>query len=303
MDALEELLRDIIDGAKPRPKRIENPGAAAAPARPTASASPAGVPAAPGRDGQNLKLAGLAERLEVSLTDKKKIREVSAASLPVSHYTPPAIPSFLGDYYGADVVPVATTGDLVPGSVIRADGAKVAIKKEVEVLFGMEAPAVARRGSSAGARERAPSAAGPAARGASAAGPAVRGASAAGSPESGRPAIVHFVRGGTKRGRIAPFDPSSGQVILLPKQPGQQPEHIDLDTVLAVFLGLVRDETPTEAAGAEVVITLINDKRVSGVTNDYEEGGDALTIVPAPRRGNIDRIWIPASAVKAIEMP
>ena len=47
---------------------------------------------------------------------------------------------------------------------------------------------------------------------------------------------------------------------------------------------------------------LVNDKQVSGVTNDYEEGAMSLTVVPEPRRGNIDRIWVPAWAVKGIEI-
>ena len=72
--------------------------------------------------------------------------------------------------------------------------------------------------------------------------------------------------------------------------------------VMAVFFGLLKGEEPTPPAGERMIITLINDKRVVGLTNDYREGGDALTLVPDPRRGNIDRIWIPASAVKAIEM-
>lgn len=296
MDALEEVLRDAIDGARPKPKRIDNPEASAAPSRPSAPVPSAKVEVR-SREGENLKLAGLAEKLEVSLADKNKIREVSASSLPVSHYTPPATPSFLGDYYD-DVVPEAVTGDVVPGSIIRADGEAVALKKEVKVLFGLEAPA-GPAGSPRPASPR-PTSSRPAPTRPASSG---RRASSSGPPQPGRPAIIHFVRGGTKRGRIAPFDPSSGQVVLLPKQPDQEKEAIDLGAVLAIFLGLTQDERPTEPAGDQVVITLINDKRVSGLTNDYQEGGDALTIVPEPRRGNIDRIWIPATAVKAIEMP
>jgi hypothetical protein len=119
-------------------------------------------------------------------------------------------------------------------------------------------------------------------------------------PQLGRPAIVHYLGGSTKRGEIAPFEPHTGSLFFLEKDGSV--DEVDLGQVLAVFLGLLKGEEPTQIAGERLIITLINDKRVTGMTQDYEEGGSSLTLVPDPRRGNIDRIWIPASAVKAIEV-
>jgi hypothetical protein len=50
------------------------------------------------------------------------------------------------------------------------------------------------------------------------------------------------------------------------------------------------------------VVLLANDRQIAGYTPDYVEGGAALTVIPEPRRPNLDRVWIPAWAVKAIDL-
>ncbi len=270
MEALDEKLRDQIDGAKPKPRNIENPSAVAASAR-------------------NLKIGGLAQELNASLgkTDAKKIRDISTADLPRSLYTPSSMPAFMSDYYDDDLVPTSTS-DLaggVPTTAVLADGTEVDLMDEVKVLFGLaepapSVPAVPERPEHVAVR------------------PARRPSVAA--PQLGRPTIVHFVAGGTRRGEIAPFEPTSGKLCFVEKDGSI--EEVPLGQVLAIFFGLLKGEAPSEPSGDRMIITLINDKRVVGLTDDYREGGEALTLVPDPRRGNIDRIWIPASAVKALEL-
>lgn len=261
MERLAERLHDLIDGAKPKARTIENPAAV-----------------------KNLKIGGLAKDLELALKKKdKKIRDVSTTELPVSFYTPPSSPTFMADYYDEGWLPIATS-DLrrgAPKQIISADGSEIQLMDEVKVLFGMAEPP--------------PPPADPVTDGA-----AARRSSGNRQPQLGRPTIVHYVAGGTKRGEIAPFEPHTGKLIFLEKDGSI--DEVDLRSVLAVFFGLLKGEEPTEIAGERLIITLINEKRVTGMTQDYQEGGDSLTLVPDPRRGNIDRIWIPASAVKAIEV-
>jgi hypothetical protein len=264
MDELDEKLRDLIDGAKPRPRTIENPAAA-----------------------KSLKVGGLAQELDRALEkkDQNKIRDVSTTDLPRSFYTPPSVPAFMADYYDEGLVPTPTSdlGGASPKNAVRADGTEVDLLDEVKVLFGMAEPPPARA-----VAERPISK------------PVPRKSSVNTQPQLGRPTIVHYVAGGTKRGEIAPFEPHTGKLVFLEKDGSI--DEIDLGGVLAVFFGLLKGEEPTPSEGERLIVTLINDKRVTGTTQDYEEGGSALTLVPDPRRGNIDRIWIPASAVKAIEV-
>jgi hypothetical protein len=265
LETLDERLRELIEGAKPKPRNIENPSAV-----------------------KSMRVGGLAEELDRAIDSKeqKKIRDVSTADLPRSFYTPPSVPAFMADYYDEGLVPTPTSdlGHGAPKEVVRADGSAVELMDEVKVLFGLAEPPPARetpaRRTSAPVRERR--------------------TSANTGPQLGRPAIVHYVAGATKRGEIAPFEPHTGKLFFLEKDGSV--EEVELGQVLAVFLGLLKGEEPSENAGERLIITLINDKRVTGMTKDYEEGGSSLTLVPDPRRGNIDKIWIPASAVKAIEI-
>ncbi|CAN0559789.1 unnamed protein product, partial [Laminaria digitata] len=142
-----------------------------------------------------------------------------------------------------------------------------------------------------------------------AAAPAVRAAPArattpapAAPPAKGVQAIVHIIAGGTLRGRIDGFDPKAAELSLLNKDPSRPAKTVPMREILAIFFGLGRGEAPSEPVGTAMVVKLVNDRDVRGISPDYSEGGDALTIVPTPKRGSVDRIWIPAGAVKAIEL-
>jgi hypothetical protein len=39
-----------------------------------------------------------------------------------------------------------------------------------------------------------------------------------------------------------------------------------------------------------------------GVSPDYAPGVTAMTLIPDDRRGNVERIWVPAWSVKAIQL-
>jgi hypothetical protein len=174
--------------------------------------------------------------------------------------------------------------------VKRADGERdLEIPNEALVLFGVEKPAPPRATEVA---RPAPSGAAPTAPAAPAAVAAVRG----------RPAIVHLLSGGVLRGQIDLFDPASGWIDLLAEHTTGEDSRLQLDQVLAVFFGMFRGEEATLPPGQRVSVRLVNDRQVAGVTEDYQEGGDSLTIAPEQKRGNVYRIWIPAWAVKEIHL-
>lgn len=288
MEDLEELLRDAIEGARLAPKRIANPSPAASsgssrgPRRPAPGPTPA-PSAASAAANKSVSLGAVAEALPLTPADAKKLGSVSLAELPRSGYTPPAVPAFMSDYYSDSLVP-APASDAVPRGVVSADGEPIQLTREVKVLLGLERP-------------QSPA---PAARAHAQAAPATSAASV--EAAGGTPVMVHLMAGGTVRGQVDAFDPQAQEVVLLPRSPGAPPQRVGMTDVLAVFFGLRRGEEPTSGTGPAVAVRLVNDRQVSGVTPDYQEGATALTILPEPRRGNVDRIWIPARAVKAIEL-
>jgi hypothetical protein len=282
IEALDEQLREVIDGSHPAPKHIEG-RAISPPAAPPAS-SQAQAPAQ--KRGANVKQ--LAERLEISAKDRKKLNEVNAEDIPVSHYTPPSAPAFLSDYYNEAVVPISVPRTALPRAMIRADAGELEIPREVRVLFGVEKPIAVPNDRSA--------ATDPKRRGT----PPPRSASELEAAAKRKPVIVHLLAGGTKRGQIDAFDPSSGAIELF-EETGES-SRIALPEVLAVFFGQKRGEEGSVPTGDKVIVRLVNDRQVSGMTEDYREGGDSLTLTPEQKRGNVDRVWIPAWAVKEIHL-
>lgn len=289
MELLDEGLRDAIVGAHPAPKRLSNPS-------PVKSTTPAhGV--APAKIEVKKASQALDQALELSLKDKSKLSSISAEMLPKSSYTPPAVPTFMADYYSDALVPARMTTADLPVQAVNSEGQTVDLDREVRVLLGLERPAepepaapVQVAAAPASARSAPARAATPAP------------AAPAAAPPKGVQAIVHIIAGGTLRGRIDGFDPKAPELSLLNKDPSRPAKSVPMRDILAVFFGLGRGEAPSEAVGTGVVVKLVNDRDVRGISPDYSEGGDALTIVPTPKRGSVDRIWIPAGAVKSIEL-
>ncbi len=296
MEALEEQLRDEIEGARPAPKKIANPTAAGAspyasgPSAPSTPARPS-TPAGAAGAASSTSISDFVDQMELSSSDQKKLNEISVEDLPQSTYTPPAYASFMADYYSDSIVPAKLTDAEQPKAVVSPTGDLMQLDQEIRILFGMERP-----------RPQTPAPA-PAARAASGRAASSRATSSAQAPDAnqvqGTPSIVHLIAGGAKRGLIAEFERNSGQVLLHPKKAGS-PESIPLAGVLAIFFGVNREAAPSQPDGQSLVVTLVNERKVSGRSSDYAEGATSLTLVPDPRRGNIDRIWLPATAVKEI---
>lgn len=167
LEALEDQLRDEIDGARPAPRKIENPSAAPVgrtsmpvkpaqvvvtrssdestriepsitPARPanvrrSNTPPPAPPPPAP-RSKEPASAAQVAERLSLNSKDKSKLNEIDAKDLQVSHYTPSAAPPFMEDYYDEAMAPDPALVGLRP-SVVRSLGDGPL--PEVKTLFGV----------------------------------------------------------------------------------------------------------------------------------------------------------------------
>lgn len=287
MAALDEALRDQIAGARPAPKRIANPRAVSKP-RVKPEVAPAKVEVSARRNGAENASSTLSSAFEVTLgeQDQGKLRQVGVDRIPQSAYTPPATPSYLADYYDASVVPAKVSTSDLPRAVVTADGGSVDLDREVRVLLGLERPRPPPAKPAGGAAR---SAGAPAAAAAPVARPGVQ-------------AIVHLMAGGTQRGRIAAFDPDADEIELLGRRAEDPTQHIPMEEVMALFIGPKRGQAPREASGVALQVVLTNDRSITGRSDDYEEGGAALTLVPEPRRGNIDRIWIPAWAVKSLEM-
>ncbi len=323
LEALDEALRTLIDGARPAPKKIANPSpsrpAGSAPSAPvavaqvrqrspSAAAAPATVTPAKNRPLPPPAVVTPAKPpapppLAISAADKKKLNPLSLAQLS-SSYTPSRRPAYLADYYDEDISLPELSGDLTPNTVVAADGGEVSLREDAKILLGLVAP-----------KPRAviqPSA------------PSVADALPVIEPEAvvpveeapdepatpvqpmepveaepvieGLPVIVHMLAGGTRRGQIAAFEPELGTVQLIGA------EELPLSEVLAIFFGVRKGGATHPGGGEPVVVRLVNDKQVTGRTADYQEGAIALTVVPEPRRGSIDFIWVPAWSVKAIRL-
>ena len=191
LDALEDVLRDMIDGARPAPRRISNPSPVThggppvdvAPAQvvltpsaahaepppnvvlPGQSSVPKFGPAAPGVPAPAVAAAPPPPQapppllepapipLDISAADQTKIREVSSDTLPPSGYTPSAKPCYLEDYYTADMELLATSPVGVPASVIYSGDESVPMTADAQRLLGVRSANTSRGGVQA----RAPS--------------------------------------------------------------------------------------------------------------------------------------------------
>ena len=291
IEALDQALRDLILGARPAPRKIANPTAVAT-TTPGHGVSPAKI--------QVKASQALEQALELSTQDKKKLGSVKLEDLPKSSYTPPRLPAFMADYYSDTLVPARVTTADIPSQAVTPTGETMDLAQEVRVLLGLERPPAPEPTVTPGRARAAPP---PVAASAGSA-PAVSAppAPAPALPMRGIPVIVHMMAGGTQRGRVEHFQPDSGHLELLGKDPAAAPNRLPLSEVLAVLVGARRDGGVTEATGTALVVKLVNERQVAGISPDYDEGGAALTLVPEPRRGSIDHIWVPAWAVKSIEL-
>ncbi len=297
MAALEERLRDEIAGARPGPKHIESPEAAEA--KPTTAVAPARIDLFPSKGASApgpLDLDGFAEQVPLSANDEAKTSGVSIEKIS-SQYTPSRAPAYLEDYYDASVVPEVVDTEIQPHKAVTPDGAPADLSAEARILFGIGVRPLTARS------ERRPHIdPGPTTEPANPplnAAPAAEAAAPSASEPSGPQAILYTVDGSSSRGTLPSFDPDATTVELVTED---GPRRYPLRQVLALFVRMQSGKPPTPTVGDRVLVRLVNDREVLGVTPDYRPGGMSLTVVPEPRHGNVDRVWIPAWAVKAIEM-
>ncbi|MCC7381889.1 MAG: hypothetical protein IT384_08675 [Deltaproteobacteria bacterium] len=148
LELLEDQLRDAIDGAHPAPRRIENPGAASAPARVNAGVAPAAVSVT--RSNGNVANGGApsiapaapaaakAPRIELSESVRSKLQEVQTAEIGASSYTPSTSPPYLDDYFSGGLTLPADASLLgSPARVVSSDGEAAPISAEAIALLGV----------------------------------------------------------------------------------------------------------------------------------------------------------------------
>jgi hypothetical protein len=323
LETLEDVLRDLIEGARPAPRRIENPSAVTGsqgsgpnvePAKLVVSRSAPGSQPAPQiapavvLSREDLELLDIdmdapveaAPPIRLSDSDLAKVSEVGSNEVPPSSYTPSVAPCYLEDYYTTNLELLACAPPDAPSSVRSAGGENLELLQEARMLLGLEnadqrkpARAVVTR-SASGVAPPAPVVA-PAVP--SYAPPPATPTTAPG-PGQGTPATVHLIAGGFRRGDLIGFEPPAGAIAIRTPQGAQT---FPLNQVLAVFFGLARGAEPTPAsAGHNLIVKLVNDRELTGVSPDYAPGVVAITLLPHDRRGNTDRIWVPAWAVKEI---
>lgn len=312
MHSLENRLRDVVDGARPAPKALDNPRPVVdlpdvAPAQIEVSPS-AEAPSTP-TGAKPLNLDAFADQIPLSATDAAKTNDI-VVDRQNNTYTPPKAPAFMLDYYAEDLVPAAVGPQQRPTKVVNVEGRPGALPREARTLLGIGLPSRAPDGSASERAGAASSVAGlPTGADAlrtdvenpplAAPLPVVQPSTA--RPPTGPQAVVYLLDGSPVRGVVPNFDPS-GESIELVERGKTNPATIEMSRVMAVFLRVQAGRPATPAEGSPVTVRLKNDREVSGVTPDYQPGAMSLTVVPEPRHGNVDRVWIPAWAVKAIEM-
>lgn len=320
MQDLEDRLRDDIDGARPAPKKIKNPRAAPE-TRPAAPVPPARVEITSSPRQPKLDLHAFVQQVPLSERDAAKTKSISVAQAE-SGYTPSRSPAYLSDYYDDSIVPYAVDAEVRPRAAVTPDGAPSDMSVEARTLFGVgikirdseratnpvpskqEAEPVAAPEAAADAEVATMPASPvldrvPPVRMTPISQPQVLNPPSSQPPSAGVQAVVYLLDGTSARGVLPRFDPREPEVEVHHKGGAARYE---LEQVMNIFFRIQAGKAPTPARGAPVLVRLVNDREIVGVTPDYEPGGMALTVVPVPRHGSVDRVWIPAWAVKAIEM-
>lgn len=119
-----------------------------------------------------------------------------------------------------------------------------------------------------------------------------RPASTPASSSAGVRVLVRMRDGSDRKGTVAEFVPAQG-ILRLEEGP------LELSEVLAIYFAA---QTPRSGrpSGRKVSLTLLDERRIAGYSPDYRAGAESITVVPAVAKGGVDRVWVPASAVKAI---
>ena len=248
------------------------------------------------------------QTVELTAADEAKTNSVAVNQRPPSRYTPSKVPAYLEDYYAESIMPARIEPTEVPSRIVAADGSAPDISVQARSLLGIGVlkPQPRLRSAMTPSQDLPQETTTE-----DLVGPSTTNdlpipePAAASRPLPKTPAIsgphasVYLLDGTSTRGMIPEFDPDSGVVEV---HVDGRPVPYELEEVMVLLFRVEPGRPPTPIEGDPVLVRLVNDREISGVTPDYREGAMALTVVPSPRQRNIDRVWIPAWAVKAIEM-
>jgi hypothetical protein len=337
IEALESVLRDLIDGAHPAPRKIENPTAVSK-TRTRPNVAPASIKikkrsikkdsqapsfgpsehvaakpqAKPQARPQAKPPAEDVPEINLSAKDEAKVTEVNQEERP-SGYTPSVSPCYLDDYYSSDVSFLSGLPSQVPTKIKSASSQfDVNLRNEEMLLLGLGKAEILDSNIPITLD---PSALEPVPLDSAALQP-IEPAPSVGSPTSGTApsfgpsnASVGMSNSGSS-GALATIHLASGGSKrgtienFDPSQPTinlvstTESETLILRDILAIFFQ--GDETTVSNKGSKLVVTLANDREVAGISPDYAPGVSAMHIVPHDHRGQTSYIWVPAWAVKAI---
>ena len=319
MDALGDVLRDLIDGSHAAPRKLENPESVSrSRTRPNVPAakldikkrkaddnsdSPSIAPPPPPPPPPEVKL---------SKEDAGKVQQIEKANRP-SGYTPSINPYFLDDYYTTNISLEEYPKGSQPTKVKAASAdSPVQLRNEERLLFGMANAEVIDPNAPISLDPSAlqPVAESPPTQAAGLSQPPQTSATTAGTPKFGPSnpsgartttssaqniATVHMLAGGSQRVSIPSFDPTNP---LLTVSNGTSESTINIRDVMSIFFESPNPNVPE--TGQQLIVTLKNDREMMGTSFDYAPGVKAMHIVPKSKRGQISYVWVPAWAVKAI---
>jgi len=318
MDALGDVLRDLIDGSHAAPRRLDNPDSAArSRTRPNIPAAKLNIKKRKANDSAANPSVSSSSRppppadVKLSKKDASKVQNIEKTSRP-SGYTPSVNPYFLDDYYTTNISLEEYPKDSQPTKVKQSSAdSTVQLRQEERVLFGMAnaevvdpnapisldpsalQPVAQVTGTPLPPQNETPrtrTATGPAPK----FGPSNPGAKAATlTPEN--IATVHLLAGGSQRVHIPNFDPNNP---ILTVSDGATEATIKLRDVMSIFFQSPNPNVPE--SGQKLVVTLKNDREMLGTSFDYAPGVKAMHIVPQSKRGQVSYVWVPAWAVKGI---
>lgn len=113
-----------------------------------------------------------------------------------------------------------------------------------------------------------------------------------------RKVTVHLLNGTVKRGAIRHLRRGDLGFRLEPVGPGRV-EELSFTQVKAVFIHTGRGPHPT-VQGRTLTVMFKDRRSVQGVSDDYQPGAAAFSLVPPPGRGQFERIIVNAAAVASV---
>jgi hypothetical protein len=116
-----------------------------------------------------------------------------------------------------------------------------------------------------------------------------------------RPISIILLTGAVRKGETSKLDPDSGFLKYRIVR-GMPESRLPVREIREIHFSPMDGVPPMPAEGQRMTITLVNDQRLTGFSPDYAPGVNAINVVPDPRPHNIDFIWLPSWAVKAIQL-